>query len=575
MNGNELICAALERLGIAHVFGVPGTQSLGLFEALRKSSLRTIAATSESSAAFMAIGYYRASGRLPALTTIPGPGFAFTLAALAEAQHDSTALLYITDAPPVADRAFALQALDQTRMAGPVTKAIFEVQEASEIPETTAKAYLAALSEEPGPVMVHIRPSARSEQISQQRATELLAHCRGGFSREKPLPEQVSALSDLLHSSRRPLIYAGQGTLDCSRHLREFAEALQAPVVMTRSARGVLPMDHRLSFAFNFSSDGADSFNDLLDRADLILVLGCKLGHNGTAGFRIRLPEEKLVRVDSSGSVLRSNFPARLSIQSDVPCLVAAILERMPDWNPRDRGWDINQLSKLRVEGYAEIGTPRPEPALRGSDSRPGMFFARLRQNLARESCVLTDSGRHQVLTTRYFSSFAPRGLIIPSDFQSMGFGISAAMGAKIACPEEPVVLVVGDGGMAMCGMELLAAVREKLNLTVVVFNDEALGQIEQQQRSEYGFAHATSLRNPNFKTFAESMGLKYENWSTGGEDLLLRAIKSPGITLVEVKMGAGGALKVQQLKGIGKTWTSSIFGEGSMQWLKQKVKKS
>jgi len=238
MNGNELICASLERLGSTHVFGVPGTQSLGLFEALRKSRLRTVAATSESSAAFMAVGYNRASGRLAALTTIPGPGFAFTLAALAEAQHDSTALLYITDAPPQSDRAFPLQALDQTRMAGPVTKAIFEVGEASEIPVAITNAYVTALTGEPGPVMVHIRPSARSEQVSQQSATQLLAHCRGELARQKPHPTQVSALAALLRSSQRLLIYAGQGTLDCPQQLRELAEALQAPVVMTRSARG-------------------------------------------------------------------------------------------------------------------------------------------------------------------------------------------------------------------------------------------------------------------------------------------------------------------------------------------------
>jgi acetolactate synthase-1/2/3 large subunit len=575
MNGNELICASMERLGIAHVFGVPGTQSLGFFEALRKSRLRTVAPTSESSAAFMAIGYYRASGRLAVLTTIPGPGFAFTLAALAEAQHDSTALLYITDAPPSTDRAFALQALDQARMAGPVTKAIFEIQEVSEIPETITKAYLTALGEEPGPVMVHIRPSARREKVSQQRATEMLAHCRGDLVRQKPLSEQVSALSARLRSCKRPLVYAGQGTLDCAQQLRQFAEILEAPVVMTRSARGVLPMDHRLAFAFNFNSNGADAFDELLDQADLILVLGCKLGHNGTAGFRIRLPEEKLVRVDSSGSVLRSNYPARLSIQCDVPSLVAAILERTQEWNSRHSGWDIDELSSMRVEGCTEIGEARCEPELRGSDSRPGTFFSRLREYLPRESCVITDSGRHQVLTTRYFLSLAPRELVIPSDFQSMGFGISAAIGARFACPQKSVVVIVGDGGMAMCGMELLTAVREGLNLTVIVFNDEALGQIEQQQHSEYGFAHATSLRNPDFKVFAESMGLRYEKWSTGTEDSLRRVIGSPGITLVEVNMGAGGALKLQQLKGIGKSWTSSIFGESSMQWLKQKVKKS
>jgi acetolactate synthase-1/2/3 large subunit len=186
----------------------------------------------------------------------------------------------------------------------------------------------------------------------------------------------------------------------------------------------------------------------------------------------------------------------------------------------------------------------------------------------------VTDSGQHQVLATRYFSPMVPRGLVIPSDFQSMGFGISAAIGAKFACPGKPVVLIIGDGGMAMSGMELLTAVREKLNLTVVVFNDGALGQIQQQQRSEYGFAHATTLRNPDFEIFAKSMGLGFERWNACDTEMFGRAISHKGVTLIEVRAGAGAALRVQQLKGVGKSWTGSIFGEGAVRWLKRKVHK-
>jgi acetolactate synthase-1/2/3 large subunit len=272
--------------------------------------------------------------------------------------------------------------------------------------------------------------------------------------------------------------------------------------------------------------------------------------------------------------VLRSNYPARLSIHADVPALLAELLGRARGWDSRDCGWDLEHLSGLRMDGRAEIGAACPEPQLRASPSNPGAFFDSLRQSLPRDSCVVTDSGQHQVLTTRYFAAMVPRGLVIPSDFQSMGFGISAAIGAKFACPGKPVVLVIGDGGMAMSGMELLTAVREKLNLTVVVFNDGALGQIQQQQRSEYGFAHATTLRNPDFEIFAKSMGLGFERWNACDTEMFGRAISHKGVTLIEVRAGAGAALRVQQLKGVGKSWTGSIFGEGAVRWLKRKVNK-
>src|SRR5438067_1438408 len=181
--GNHLVCATLESLGVKHIFGLPGTQNLGFFEALRHSNIRTVLMCSELGAGFAANGYYRASGKPGVFTTIPGPGFTFALTALAE----------------------------------------------------------------------------------------------------------------VLQASRRPLIYAGQGCSDAPADLISLAERFGAPVVMTRSARGVMPMDHLLALAFDFNAEGFIQFNELLDASDLILALGCKLGHNGSSGFQLRLAPEKLV----------------------------------------------------------------------------------------------------------------------------------------------------------------------------------------------------------------------------------------------------------------------------------------
>jgi acetolactate synthase-1/2/3 large subunit len=162
--GGQDLCITLEELGVTHIFGLPGTQNINLFEALRQSSIRTILATHELAAGFMANGYYRASGKVGVLTTIPGPGFAYTLAAIAEASQDSAALLYIVGRP-ASESSFSLQAIDQRAILAPLVKRIVEVERATDIGSAVREAYSATTEGEPGPVMLHIDERAIDDQV--------------------------------------------------------------------------------------------------------------------------------------------------------------------------------------------------------------------------------------------------------------------------------------------------------------------------------------------------------------------------------------------------------------------------
>ncbi len=249
--------------------------------------------------------------------------------------------------------------------------------------------------------------------------------------------------------------------------------------------------------------------NDLFERSDLVLAIGCKLGHNGSAGFRLRLPESKLVRVDLSPEVLTANYPASLAIRADA----GSILDLLLSGRAGERGsssWTDEEVASHRER----IRRPDPstaDPGVAGaSNGRASGFFAWLREALPRETILVTDSGLHQVTARRWFDVLSPRGLLLPSDFQSMGFGIPAGIGARLAAPDRPVTVLAGDGGLLMSGLEITTAVRERSPLLVIVFNDGQLNQIRWQQLKDSGHPFGVELAALEIEIFANALGAGY-----------------------------------------------------------------
>ena len=560
--GANRICAALETLGIDTVFGLPGTQNVPLFEALRTSRLRTILATHELGAAFMAAGFYRATGRVAALFTIPGPGFTYALTGLAEARHDSAALVHITVAPPAeGGRSFQLQALDQAAMAGPVVKRRFRIEREDETESALREAYVTAISGEPGPVLVEVNPV-------------VLTSPSVGTSTIRRLPEYLApdaaAILARLRAARRPLLFAGQGAASGAYALRRLAEWLNAPVVTTLSGRGILPEDHPLAVAIDLGGPGLAVVNDLIASADLVLALGCKFSHNGTGGFRLRLPSDKLIHVDASPEVLGVNYPASLLIQADVPALLEALVTSLPGAAPSAATWVPSELAAARADAARRVREGGPEPRIRDVDvATPAEFFRALRAVLPREAILVTDSGQHQSLARRHFPVLAPRGLMCPSDFQSMGFGIPAAIGAAIGAPRRRIVALVGDGGFAMAGLELLTAVRERLPVAVIVFNDGQLGLIREQQLREYGHAHAVALDGFDIAAVAAAAGAQHVRLEGRAEDVLRDALARDWPVVVEVAVGDSAGQLAAHAKGYVKQAARGLLGAGLREWLR------
>jgi acetolactate synthase-1/2/3 large subunit len=530
--GRDILCATLQDLGVEHVFGVPGAQNLPLFESLRRSSLRTVVTTSELAASFAANGYFRSSGKVGVLTTISGPGFTYALSGIAEARLDSAAVLCVvvraTDRP---GRFFQLQHIDQKTMVGPIAKRVDIVNDVDELRTTLAEAFFHCSSGEPGPVMVEVAAEALEERA-------ILGPLPTRPEPHGPDATELEGILGRLLEATRPLLYVGQGTAGGASELQELAGLLQCPVLTTTSARGVLPEDDPLCIPVDFQERATPIVNDLVESSDLVVALGCKMSQNGAHGFRLRIPPEKLIHVDASDEILSANYPASFNLLADVPALLKLLLRERSRLQTRRSLWQPDQLEQARERSERAVASFRLEPVVSGvTPPTPRGFFQLLREHMPRQSLLCTDSGLHQILARRHFRVLAPRGLIVPSDFQSMGFGLAAAIGAKLACPDRMSVALVGDGGLMMSGTELLTAVAQGLALTAVVFSDGHLGLIRAQQMSRYGHTYGTRLQPPDWELFARSLGVAFVRVDDRTLETIPALLESPGVHLLEVPL--------------------------------------
>ena len=526
--GASRIVEALQEGNVRCVFGLPGTQTVELFEALRLSGLRTVAATNELSATFMAGGWARMTCEPGVVLTIAGPGFAWALPGLAEARLDSVPLLHITGGPGGGiGRRFRQQELDQAAIAASLVKDVIEADSHSDPGVAVLDGLLLARSGEPGPVLF---------QVSQTTlGRELDAGILDPPSTSSVNHDALEEACSRVRLARRPVLLVGQGVNGHTHDLRAVVDQLKAPVLTTPSARGVIPEDHPCNLAFDPLAGSIGEINALVESCDLVLAIGCKLGHGGTSGFELKLPEDRLIHIDASAGVIGANYPVSLGVVADAGDLLRALLSSSLSAS----AWTANELETWRIR--ASVRPPRmPEPRVAGtSDGDARSFFQALRRALPADAVLVLDSGLHQVLARRYFSVLAPGGLILPMDLQSMGFAIPTAIGAQLAVPDRPVVALLGDGGFAMTAMELLTAIKERTPLVAIVFVDGAFGQIRMEQLANYGASHAVTLQNPDLSLLTEALGARYELVGDIDIETAVRAaLSNSGVTVIEVPVG-------------------------------------
>jgi thiamine pyrophosphate-dependent acetolactate synthase large subunit-like protein len=514
--------------GIRHIFGYPGGQLTPIYDALyRDGGVRHVLARHEQAAAFMADGYSRASGRPGACLAVCGPGVFNAATPLATAFTDSVPVLLISGQISTNGRHLRsgyYHENEQLAACASMTKWRAGVEGLADVVPQLDQAFAALTSGRPGPALFEVpldvlRAPAPPGPWPSPPAS---------LAPPEPPADEVAALAGLVSGWRKPLILAGGGVVSAGaeNELARLAERLGAPVFHTAMGKCAFPSDRPLAAGLPWHratsdlTNMADCFSPLFNEADGLLAVGCRFTQLATGSWSMPLPKS-VGQIDVDPHEIGRHYPVAAGVRADARLALRALLETLP--------------AEPRVPWTRPAPNPKPW-RLPGLD-----LLGPLRRALPRDGIVVADITRLGYIMLADFPVYEPRTFLHPAGFVAMGYGLPAALGAKAAFPERPVVAVVGDGCFQMCGMELATAVQEKLPVVTIVVNDGALTLIKaiQQRRYESRFL-GVDLLNPDFGTFAKAFGVRYRRADDDAtfEAALKDALAADAPALIEVRPG-------------------------------------
>jgi acetolactate synthase-1/2/3 large subunit len=526
ISGAEALAFVLKKLGISHIWGIPGSKTLSVYNAIKNSGIKSILVTNELSASFMADGYYRASGKPGVCITIPGPGLTNMVTGIAEAFLDSSAMVVITINPRKNSHRFHIHEIPQLEIVRPVIKKIVEISSIDRMNELF-EAYHCSYRDEPGPVVVEIGSHVLDQEIEESKlASEFIP---ATMSIKK---EDVAKIVHYIHEAGQVGIYAGRGCMGAGSELLELSRILSAPIATTISGRGVVPEDYELSTGYGFGLSGSPASYRIFKNCDLILAIGVKFSEMATGGWGLKF--KQMIHINAAKDNLDKNYSSLFSVHADAQNALDELNKSLRGLNRPVNARIIEEIKKCKTEHTTKISKQKSSGSL-----HPAGFFQELRGCLPRDSLLATDVGYHQLWSISDFEVLEPRTYLTPTDYQAMGFGIGAAIGAAAAKPDKQVVCICGDGGFLISGFELLTAVREKINLFVFVFNDGALGLIKGLQEKIYNQNVSVDLNNPDFEKMAESFGVRYFKifGEIGLKERLEHILDHKGVNLIDCKI--------------------------------------
>jgi acetolactate synthase-1/2/3 large subunit len=505
-SGAWLIRYALEQLPVPFTFGIPGVHVTELYDELAQSGqVQPVLVTHEGGGAFMADAVSRvAPDCIGALAIVPAAGAALALGGLGEAYLAGVPMLVIsggvrTDIP----FRFQLHEIDQKQLVGAVTKGFWRATRHEEIVPAIFEAYRTAVSGVPGPVFVEVPVNL---QLFRAEVPELPAFTPPPPP-EAPDDALIEEAARLLAEAKHPGIFVGWGAVDATEVLVEIAERLGAPVATTLQGLSAFPGNHPLHAGMGFSRAAVPAAERAFKDCDALLAAGTRFAEIPTGSFGVRVPET-LVHVDLNPEVLGANYPARVAVAGDSRVALPRLLEalRAMGIDRREQREAAARQIKADKQAYREAWYRHDS----GVRVNPARFFDALRAVLPDEAIVTVDDGNHTYLTAELFEVRRPRTLILPTDFNCMGYAVPAAVGAKLAHPDRPVVAIVGDGAFLMTGLELLTARRMGIGVVCCVFHDGELSQISQGQEIPYNRKTCTVIGEVRLDGIAHAVGAQY-----------------------------------------------------------------
>ncbi|CUW28660.1 MULTISPECIES: thiamine pyrophosphate-binding protein [Streptomyces] len=520
-NGGDLVVETLAGLGATTVFGLPGQHALGMFDALRRSTLRYVGLRVENNAGFAADAYGRITGEAAPLLLSTGPGALTSLAALQEAAAASAPVLAISSQIPTAGlgggrHGYLHELPDQSASFRGVVKSVHTVRSQSQIPSAIAAAWKSALTAPHGPVWVEIPQDVLLAETSLPVVTAMDATPDDLV----PRPELTALAADLLSKAARPAIIAGGGVIraDASGKLKALAEKLQAPVVTTFGGKGAFPWEHPLSMQ-SWLEDRHTT--DFLEDADVLLVVGSGLGEL-SSNYHTFQPRGRVVQIEADLGKLESNHPA-VGIHADARLALAALLEtveRRTDASAPERVRDL--LAKVAARIASQDLTLEQQ------------VLASVRRALPADSPSFWDMTILAYWAWSAFDAQGPNTMHSAQGAGGLGYGFPAALGAATADPTRPVLAVSGDGGALYSIAELATAKQYDLPVTWLIIDDGGYGILREYMTDAFGRPTATELHRPDYVALAESFGVPGVRTTPETlEDDLRKALSTPGPSVV------------------------------------------
>lgn len=518
ITGAEALIRGLIAEDVDRVFGYPGGYIIPVFDRLYDygDRLVNVLTRHEQGAIHAAQGYARVSHRPGVVIVTSGPAATNLITGLSDAMMDSTPLVVITgQAPSEMLGTDAFQETDVMGITQPITKWSCQIRRADDVAPALARAFHIATTGRPGPVVLDLTKDAQTgltDPVYKQ-----CNFIRSYIPVPEIDPEEIARAADMINRSRRPMILAGQGVTiaEAEAALTALAEKAGIPVASTLLGLSAMPSDHPL-FKGMLGMHGNIGPNVNTNRADLLIAIGMRFDDRVTGVVESYAPGAEILHIDIDRSEFNKNIKATATVHADARMALEALLPLVAEtahdeWN---ESFDRHNRAEQRLVGKdATSGSNPDEPA------RMGEVALKVSLAAGKGAVLVTDVGQNQMLSSRYFRFTSPRSIVTSGGLGTMGFGLPAAIGAKMGAPERPVCLFTGDGGIQMSIQELGTIMQYGTAVKIIILNNNFLGNVRQWQALFFGSRFSqTPLLNPDFKALAAAYGIEAEDVACRGD---------------------------------------------------------